>query len=59
MPVTTRKCADLIVTDMAVIEVTDDGLVLKEFTPGWAPAEIQEQTGAKLKVADDIKEMTF
>jgi acyl CoA:acetate/3-ketoacid CoA transferase beta subunit len=42
-----------------VIEVTDGGLVLKEFAPDWTPAEIQEQTGAILKVAGDIKEMTF
>ena len=59
MPVTTRRCVNLIVTDMAVIEVTDSGLVLKEYAPDWTPAEIQEQTGATLKVAGDTKEMTF
>ena len=59
MPVTTKSCVDLIVTDMAVIEVTGSGLILREYAPGWTPAEIQEQTGAALKVADDIQEMTF
>jgi 3-oxoacid CoA-transferase B subunit len=59
MPVTTRKRVDLIMTDMAVREVTDSGLVLREFAPGWAPEEIQEQTGATLKLADDIREMEF
>jgi len=59
MPVTTRRCVNLIVTDMAVIEVTASGLVLKAFAPDWTPEEIQEQTGAKLKVAGDIKEMAF
>ena len=59
MPVTTRRCVNLIVTDMAVIEVTTSGLVLKEFAPDWTPEEIQEQTGATLKVAGDIKEMAF
>ena len=59
MPVTTRGCVNLIVTDLAVIEVTDSGLVLKEFAPGWTPAEIQEQTGATLKVAGDVREMKF
>jgi 3-oxoacid CoA-transferase subunit B len=41
MPVTTKGCVNLIVTDMAVIEVTASGLVLKEYAPGWTPAEIQ------------------
>ena len=59
MPVTTRGCVNLIVTDLAVIEVTDSGLVLKEYAPGWTPAEIQEQTGATLKVAGDVREMKF
>ncbi len=59
MPVTTRRCVNLIVTDLAVIEVTDSGLVLKEFAPGWTPAEIQEQTGVTLKVAGDVREMEF
>lgn len=59
MPATARQCVNLIVTDIAVIEVTDGGLILKEFAPGWTPTDIQEQTGALLKIAGDIKEMTF
>jgi 3-oxoacid CoA-transferase subunit B len=59
MPVTTRMCANLIVTDVAVIEVTGSGLVLKECAPGWTPDEIKEQTGAHLEVDADIKEMAF
>jgi 3-oxoacid CoA-transferase B subunit len=59
MPVTTRQRVNLIVTDIAVIEVTDSGLLLKEFAPGWTTAQIQEQTEASLKIADDIHEITF
>jgi 3-oxoacid CoA-transferase subunit B len=59
MPVTTRKHVNLIVTDMAVIEVTSSGLLLTEFAPGWTPEEIQEQTGVPLTIADDIREMEF
>ena len=59
MPVTTRGCVNLIVTDLAVIEVTDSGLVLKEFAPGWTPQEIQEQTEAPLTIAADVREMEF
>lgn len=53
-PVTAQKCVDLIVTDIAVIEVTEDGLVLKEVAPGWTPEEVQELTEPKLKMAKDL-----
>lgn len=57
MPVTTRACVNLIVTDIAVIEVTTDGLVLKEFAPGWTPEEVVSETDAPLTIAADIREM--
>ena len=56
-PVTARKCVDLIVTDLAVIEVVEDGLLLKEVAPGWNAAEIQALTEADLMVANDLKEI--
>jgi 3-oxoacid CoA-transferase subunit B len=59
MPATTRKRVDLIVTDLAVVEVTGSGLVLKEVAPGWTPEEIQKQTGATLTIAPDVREMEF
>jgi 3-oxoacid CoA-transferase B subunit len=59
MPVSARACANLIITDLAVIEVTHDGLILKEYAPGWTPQEVQTQTGAQLIVANDVKEIEF
>ena len=59
MPVTTRNRVNLIVTDLAVIEVTNSGLVLKEVAPGWTPEDVQAQTEAKLAVAPDVHEMEF
>ena len=59
MPVTIRGRVNLIVTDLAVIEVTNSGLVLKEVAPGWTPEEIQEQTEARVTVAPDVREMEF
>jgi len=50
-------CVDMIVTDLAVIEVTNQGLVLKEVAPGWTAGEIQELTEPKLMVAPDLKEI--
>ncbi len=55
-PVTGQGCVYLVVTDLAVIERTEDGLVLKEVAPGWTPEEVQALTGAKLAVAEDVKE---
>ncbi len=46
----------LIITDLAVIECAEEGLVLKEVAPGWTAEEVQELTGAKLIMAPDVKE---
>lgn len=59
MPVTARRCVNLIVTDLAVIEVTASGLVLKEFAPGWTPEEVIAETEATLTVAADVREIEF
>jgi 3-oxoacid CoA-transferase B subunit len=56
-PLTARRCVSLIITDLAVIEVTGEGLVLKEIAPGWTAAEVQDLTGAKLTPAVDLKEI--
>lgn len=57
VPLTAPECVDLIVTDVAVIEVTKEGLVLKEIAPGWIPEELQAITEPKLMVAPDLKEI--
>jgi acyl CoA:acetate/3-ketoacid CoA transferase beta subunit len=54
---TAVECVKLVVTDIAVIEVTKKGLVLKEFAPSWTPEEVQELTEPKLTVAHDCKEI--
>ena len=56
-PLTCPRCVNLIVTDLAVIEVTSRGLLLKEFAPGWSPEEIQSLTEPTLILADDLREM--
>ena len=53
------RCVDLIVTDAAVIEVSSDGLVLKELAPGWRVEDVQAITGVNLAQAPDIREMDF
>ena len=56
-PPTGRGCVSLIVTDIAVIEVTESGLMLKEVAPGWTAEEVQELTEARLTLAPDLKEI--
>jgi 3-oxoacid CoA-transferase B subunit len=56
-PLTAKACVDIIVTNYALIEVTDRGLVLREAVPGVSPGEIQKMTDAPLIVADDFKDM--
>jgi 3-oxoacid CoA-transferase B subunit len=56
-PLTGLSCVDTIVTDLAVIDVSPDGLVLREVAPGWSAAEVQELTGAPLLVLGRAPEM--
>lgn len=56
-PLTAKESVDLIVTDLAVIEVTPGGLLLKEVAPGWTADEIQGLTEAELIISPDLKEV--
>jgi 3-oxoacid CoA-transferase B subunit len=57
LPLTAPQCVKLIVTDIAVIEVTNEGLVLKEMVPGWTVEEVQALTEPELLVSPDLKEV--
>lgn len=55
LPLTGVGVVDLIVTEMAVIEVTPDGLVLREVAPDVTPEEVQKATEATLRRAANVK----
>lgn len=57
LPLTSTRPVSLIVTDLAVIEPSNEGLVLKELAPGVSVSEVIEATGAPLIISDDLKEM--
>ena len=56
-PLTGLECVKTIVTDMAVIDVTSDGLVLREVAPGFTPEEVQSLTEPTLRIAAKTPEM--
>jgi 3-oxoacid CoA-transferase subunit B len=47
-PLTAVECVHTIITDLAVIDVTPEGLLLREVAPGWTAAEVQRFTEPKL-----------
>jgi 3-oxoacid CoA-transferase len=57
LPLTGKNCVDLIVTDLAVIEVVKEGLLLREIAPGTTADAVQKATGTPLLVAPDLKTM--
>jgi 3-oxoacid CoA-transferase B subunit len=56
-PLTAKECVNLVITDLAVIEVTKQGLVLKEVAPSWTVDEVQALTEPRLIVAEDLEEI--
>jgi 3-oxoacid CoA-transferase B subunit len=58
-PLTGLACVDTIVTDLAVIDVKPQGLVLREVAPGWTTEEVQNATGAPLIAKGRVPDMTL
>ncbi|HWL83209.1 MAG TPA: 3-oxoacid CoA-transferase subunit B [Roseomonas sp.] len=57
LPATAARRVTLVVTDMAVIEPTEEGLLLRERAPGIAVEQILAVTGAPLSIAGEVPEM--
>jgi 3-oxoacid CoA-transferase subunit B len=57
LPVTGLRCVHTIVSDLAVIDVVEDGLVLRERAPGISCEEIAKVTGATLRWSSDVPEI--
>ena len=57
LSLTAVKVVDLSITEMGVMEVTNEGLKLVEYNPEFSLEEIQNATEAKLIISEDIREM--
>lgn len=58
LPLTAKGQVNLIITEMGVMEVTKDGIMLKEYNPEYTIEQIQEATEATLIIDEDIKDMS-
>jgi 3-oxoacid CoA-transferase len=57
LPLTGRRCVNLVVTEMAVVEVVKEGLLLKEIAPDVTLEGVKRATGVELLLAPDLKTM--
>ena len=58
-PLTAERCVDVIITDYAVIDVTESGLQLREVAPGVSVGEVIDWTDAAVDVSGDVIEMSL
>jgi 3-oxoacid CoA-transferase subunit B len=57
LPITGRGCVSAVCTDLAWIDVTPRGLVLRELAPGVTAEQVQALTEPRLEIAPDVKTM--
>src|SRR4029077_15261881 len=59
LPLTGKRVVHRIITDMATLDVTNDGLLLREVAPGVSAVEVQKRTEPTLKVPSDLAQMSI
>jgi 3-oxoacid CoA-transferase subunit B len=55
LPLTGKKCVNTIMTELAVIDVTPQGLVLREVAPGVTPEDVQKATEPALRISPELR----
>jgi 3-oxoacid CoA-transferase subunit B len=59
LPLTGQRVVHRVITDLAVLDVAPEGLILRELAPGVSAREVQGKTEPTLKVPSNVIEMSF
>lgn len=59
LPLTGIRCIKKIVSDFGVIDITENGFVLREYAPDMSPEQVLKMTEGKMTIAPDCKKMVF
>ncbi len=59
LPLTGSKCVKTIVTEKAVFDVVETGLILREYAPGLSVSDIENMTDTAFQISDDLCEMVL
>jgi 3-oxoacid CoA-transferase subunit B len=57
LPITGKACVDLIITDLAVFEISANGMLLVELAPGVSAEDVQAKTGARYTVSPQLRQV--
>ena len=57
LPLTASHCVKKIITEMCVLEVTPNGLLMTEINPEFTPEQVQAVTAAPITVSENLKSM--
>ena len=55
LPLTGKKCVNTVMSELAVIDVTPQGLLLREVAPGVTPEDVQKVTEPKLRISPELR----
>jgi 3-oxoadipate CoA-transferase, beta subunit len=57
LPLTAVRCVTRVYTDLAVIDITPEGMVVREMLEGMNETDLRERTGAPLAFAPDCRSL--
>ena len=57
LPLTGKKCVDMVITELGVFEFPESGIMLTEIAEGVAVEDVVKATGCKFDVSPDLKTM--
>ncbi|MCY1459779.1 3-oxoadipate CoA-transferase subunit B [compost metagenome] len=56
LPLTGAACVDRVYTDLATLDVTPEGFLVRDMAPGLTRAALQAATDAPLRFAEDLRD---